>query len=279
MKKICLRLGIILVLIAIVIVSILLVRAKTYKVQNPVATIQIEGYDNPIKVELDPQAAPDAVANFIKLSNNGYYTNCKLNVGDSEIAVDSSIEKAKLSNLIEDPQPDYVYGIKGDTLSNGYDNLLKNKKGSIYMVFPSDVNATSVADYYNSANAEFAISTKDNNAYDGYYAVFGNVIEGMEVIDAISGANEEIKEETSDGTVEINETQDTTADETENSTEESDEKTITIKSITVDTFGVDYGMPEIFDYSSKYGQQSYSLDDLSGYTTDGSAEYTIPAEE
>ena len=42
---------------------------ETRKVQNPVATLEVENYGN-IKIELYPEYAPNTVANFINLINN-----------------------------------------------------------------------------------------------------------------------------------------------------------------------------------------------------------------
>lgn len=39
---------------------------------------------------------------------------------------------------------------------------------------------------------------------------------------------------------------------TENKDEAEQKETITITSITVDTFGIDYGMPEVFNFDGKY---------------------------
>ena len=50
MKDILLKLGILTAAIVIVVLGVVLVRAKTQKVQNPIATIQIEGYDKPVKI-------------------------------------------------------------------------------------------------------------------------------------------------------------------------------------------------------------------------------------
>ena len=44
----------------------------TKKVQNPVATIEVENFGT-IKVELYPDMAPNTVTNFIALANNGFY--------------------------------------------------------------------------------------------------------------------------------------------------------------------------------------------------------------
>ena len=92
MKKIFLRIGIILVTIAIIVEGVFLVKAKTYKAQNPIATIQFEGYDNPIKIELDPQSAPNAVANFIKLINSGYYNDFKMTIDTDSLLGDESMQ-------------------------------------------------------------------------------------------------------------------------------------------------------------------------------------------
>jgi hypothetical protein len=73
-------------MVAIVFVGVGLVRNKTYKPQNPVATIQFEGYDKPVKVELDPQSAPNAVANFVKLANSGFYSNFKMDIEENRIS-------------------------------------------------------------------------------------------------------------------------------------------------------------------------------------------------
>lgn len=235
MKKVCLSIAIVLVCIAIIFIGVRLVQSKTYDVQNPIATIQIEGYDKPIKIELDPQAAPNAVSNFIKLANNGFYTNFKMHIEEDRILGDESMEMAKLSNIMEYPEKDYVYGIKGDFITNGFDNLLKHKKGVITMERDDYSYFGYAEEGYNSANCNFALLTEDIEGYNGYYAAFGKVVEGMDVLDAIAATRvEEKKDENT-----------TTTEESSKTTEESNVNIITIKSISVDTFGVDYGIPEV----------------------------------
>lgn len=225
MKRILLTIGIALVSIAIIIVGWFLIKAKTDKPQNPIATIVVEGYDNPIKIELDPQSAPNAVANFIKLANNGFYTDFKMTIEENRILGDESMEKATMSNIQEYPQSDYVYGIKGDFLQNKVNNLIKHKKGVITMERDDYSYFGLYEEGYNSANCNFAILTKDIENYNGYYAGFGKVVEGMDVLDKISASRVEEKED-----------------------EKSDKNVITIKSISVDTFGSDYGIPEVVNY-------------------------------
>lgn len=47
-------------------------KKATFTRQNPVATMEVENFGT-IKMELYPDQAPEAVANFIKLANNGFY--------------------------------------------------------------------------------------------------------------------------------------------------------------------------------------------------------------
>ena len=231
MKKILLSLGIVIVAVAIVAVGVLLIKGKTYKPQNPIATIQIEGYEKPIKIELDPQSAPNAVANFIKLANNGFYTDFKMRIAEDRIFGDETAQMAKLSNITENPQEDYVYGIKGDFIRNGFDNLLKHQKGVITMERDDFSYFGYTEEGYNSANCNFSILTDNKENYNGYYAAFGKVIEGMDVVDAIAATRVE-----------------TTDENAEQTTEDDTKNVITIKSISVDTFGLDYGMPETVNY-------------------------------
>ena len=101
------------------------------------------------------------------------------------------------------------YCIKGEFRINGVDNKLSHKRGVLSM-------ARSQAP--NSAGSQFFIMHKDAPHLDGAYAAFGKVTEGMDVVNKIA----------------------------EERTDYSDRplKTQKIKSMTVDTFGVEYPEPE-----------------------------------
>ena len=209
MKKILLSLGIVIVTVAIVAIGVLFIKGKTFKTQNPIATIQIEGYEKPIKVELDPQSAPNAVANFIKLANNGFYTNFKMTIGEDSILGNEKVQMAKLSNITENPQKDYVYGIKGEFSSNGFKNDLKHEPGVLSMARAMNPN---------SAGSQFFIMHETSPHLDGDYAAFGKVIEGLENVNAIA----EVRTDWSDRPLED----------------------VVMKRVTVETFGEEYGEPE-----------------------------------
>lgn len=232
MKKTILTISIAIVSIAILLVGFFIIRGKTYKVKNPVATIVIEGYEKPIKIELDPQSAPNAVANFIKLANSGFYNDYEMTIQEKSLTATDGKE-AHLSNLQENPEKDYVYGIKGDFLSNDVKNYIRHEKGVITMERDDYSYFGYTEEGYNSANAKFSILTDSESYLNGVSAAFGKVIEGTDVLDAIAATR-------------VDETNEKTA----NAKEDSEDKTqnvIKIKSITVDTFGIDYGMPQVFD--------------------------------
>ena len=101
------------------------------------------------------------------------------------------------------------YTIKGEFNSNGFKNSLKHTKGVISM-------ARTMAP--NSAGSQFFIMHEDAPHLDGQYAAFGCVTEGLDVVDAIAA----VKTDYSDRPLQ-------------------EQK---IKSMTVDTFGVEYPEPE-----------------------------------
>lgn len=101
------------------------------------------------------------------------------------------------------------YGIKGEFSSNGVENNLKHTEGVLSM-------ARSMMP--NSAGSQFFIMHKTSPHLDGSYAAFGKITEGMDIVNKIA----ELPTDYSDRPVEPQ----------------------VIKSITVDTFGVDYPEPE-----------------------------------
>ena len=101
------------------------------------------------------------------------------------------------------------YSIKGEFSHNGIKNDLKHTPGVLSMA------RTMIPD---SAGSQFFIMHKEYPSLDGEYAAFGKVTEGMDVVNTIA----EIPTDYNDRPV-------------------HDQR---IKSMTVDTFGVDYPEPE-----------------------------------
>jgi cyclophilin family peptidyl-prolyl cis-trans isomerase len=124
-----------------------------------------------IIIQLDGRRAPITVSNFTKLIKEKYFDGTIFHRVIPNFMIQGGGFNKELMNL--EPV---------DTIANESGNGLKNLRGSIAMARTSDPH---------SANAQFFINTKDNsflNPKSGNwgYAVFGNVIDGMDIIDKIS---------------------------------------------------------------------------------------------
>lgn len=132
--------------------------------------IQVEDYGT-IVIHLRADVAPITVANFQKLVSEGFY--------------DGLIFHRVIENFMiqgGDPKGNGTGGssetIKGEFESNGVQNDLSHKRGVISMAR----NSISM----DSASSQFFICHADSTYLDGDYAAFGEVIYGLEVVDAIA---------------------------------------------------------------------------------------------
>ena len=101
------------------------------------------------------------------------------------------------------------YTIKGEFTRNGVKNDLKHDRGVLSMAR---------AMHPNSAGSQFFIMVEKAPHLDGDYAAFGKVVEGMDVADAIVYADRDVRTD-------------------------RPRKDQRMKSVTVETFGVDYPAP------------------------------------
>lgn len=140
--------------------------------ENPIVTITMEN-DKKIVIELEPKTAPNTVANFISLVEDGFY--------DGLI-----FHRVIPGFMIQGGDPDSTgmggpdYAIKGEFTSNGFDNTLTHERGVISMARSQDPD---------SAGSQFFIMTEQATHLDGDYAAFGKVTEGMETVDEIVAAD------------------------------------------------------------------------------------------
>ncbi len=259
-KIVLLIIAIILVVAGIVFVGYGFYKKATVDIQNPVATIEVENYGT-IKVELYPDQAPNTVTNFIRLANRGFYNGLTFHRTIPDFMIQGGDKEAtgsgspKLSDIKDNIKDDAIYNIEGEFLANGYNNTLKHKKGVISMARKdyssySSINPQLTTYGYNSAGSQFFIMTKDSTSLDGYYAAFGEVKEGMDVVEKI--ANVEVYYRSS----ELKEGESAPKDSDGNTiSSDKPKKAPVIKSITVETYGVDYGTPktvEEFDMNTWY---------------------------
>ena len=143
---------------------------ETDEVTTTVA-IDVQLYGT-IVIELYPDVAPITVANFQKLVAEGFYNGS----GFHRIIEGFMIQGGRTPLGKADPPE-----ILGEFAANGVENDLKHERGVISMAR---------TDFYDSASSEFFIVHETENAthLDGYYAAFGRVVDGMDVVDAIAEA-------------------------------------------------------------------------------------------
>lgn len=256
--KVLLILGILLTIAAIAFACYGVYRKLTLNVPNPVTTMEVEGYGT-IKIELYPDKAPNTVSNFIRLANRGFYNGTTFHRTMPNFVIQGGgktgdgTDSPKLSDIIDNGAENY-YNIPGEFIANGYEkNNLKHEKGVISMARSDYSYYGYTKEGYNSAGCQFFIMTENNNQLDGLYAAFGKVIEGMDVVEKIS--NVEVFYRDAD----LKEGEEAPKDEKGNKiASDTPKKQPVIKSVSVETYGIDYGMPETvapFDLSSLLANQ------------------------
>ena len=133
------------------------------------AIIEVEKY-GVIEVELDHNAAPLTVDNFIKLANKGFYNGLTFHRIIKGFMIQGGCPKGNGTG-----GPGYT--IKGEFADNGFNNPIKHERGVISMARAMDPN---------SAGSQFFIMHQAAPHLDGQYAAFGKVTSGFEVVDAIA---------------------------------------------------------------------------------------------
>ena len=188
-----------------------------YKEDSPVQTSWKPGDKYPvitltmadggvIKAELYPDKAPNTVHNFISLAKSGYFEG-------------RVFHRAKAGFMIQGGSPNgdgtsvgFPYSIKGEFAANGFmqNADLKHTRGVLSMARTNDPN---------SAGCQFFIMHADYPSLDGLYASFGKVTSGLDVVDKI------------------------VAMPTTGNPNDLLITPVAIKSVKVDTFGIDYPAP------------------------------------
>jgi peptidyl-prolyl cis-trans isomerase B (cyclophilin B) len=178
---------------------------------NPVATITMSDGAQ-MRFELYPDKAPNTVANFISLANGGKYNNRQFFRVVAGVLIQGG-----------DPEDNGTggpgYTIKGEFSENGFKgNDISHLRGTISMARQSG---------YDTAGSQFFIMQGSYSEYDGKYAAFGRAADEqtLSVLDAIAAQPTD-----------------------------SNYLPLTrqvIRSVSVDTFGVDYGEPQKIENEDK----------------------------
>lgn len=139
--------------------------------------VRLETNKGVILLELDSKAAPKTVENFLGYVHDGFYNGTIFHRVIKGFMIQGG-------GFTEDMQQKSTHA----PITNEADNGLQNKRGTVAMARTMDPH---------SATAQFFINTVDNSFLDhkgktsnGWgYCVFGKVVEGMNVVDAIESVS------------------------------------------------------------------------------------------
>jgi len=132
------------------------------KMSNKIAII--ETGKGTIKLELYEDKAPITAKNFIELAGSGFYDGLTFHRYEPGFVIQGG-----------DPNGDGT-GSSGKTIPLETNPELTHVKGAVAMARAQDPN---------SASSQFYITLEDSHFLDGSYAVFGKVIEGMDVAEQL----------------------------------------------------------------------------------------------
>lgn len=156
-----------------------------------------------IVVELNPEEAPITVANFKKLVAEDFYDGLIFHRVIESFMIQGGDPKGNGTGGADED-------IKGEFSMNKVENNIKHVRGTISMARSGhpyegyhnagyvDIPYEEREPYYNSASSQFFIVTQtsknNTSSLDGNYAAFGQVIEGMEVVDKIAAVKTDEKD-------------------------------------------------------------------------------------
>lgn len=145
------------------------------------AVIDVQDYGE-IYLVMYADIAPATVTNFVNLATSGFYDGLTFHRVMNGFMIQGGDPKADGSGNSE-------YTIPGEFIKNGFNNTVSHTRGTISMARTED---------YDSASCQFFIMHEEFLELDEYYAAFGKVLSGMNVVDAICTA---VPVEDNNGTV------------------------------------------------------------------------------
>ena len=136
-------------------------------------TVDLDTTQGTIRLELDEEKAPETVKNFINNVENGHY--------------DGTVFHRVIKGFMVQGggfEPGMKQKPTGNPIRNEASNGLKNARYTIAMARTSDPHSATAQFFINAADNAF-LDFKSETQSGWGYAVFGRVVKGSEVIDAI----------------------------------------------------------------------------------------------
>jgi peptidyl-prolyl cis-trans isomerase B (cyclophilin B) len=136
-------------------------------------TVDLDTSQGTIRLELDDEKAPETVKNFLTNVENGHY--------------DGTVFHRVIKGFMVQGggfEPGMKQKPTGNPIRNEASNGLKNAKYTVAMARTSDPHSATAQFFINAADNAF-LDFKSESGSGWGYAVFGKVVKGSEVIDAI----------------------------------------------------------------------------------------------
>jgi peptidyl-prolyl cis-trans isomerase B (cyclophilin B) len=136
-------------------------------------TVDLETSQGTIRLELDDEKAPQTVKNFITNVENGHY--------------DGTVFHRVIKGFMVQGggfEPGMKQKPTGNPIQNEASNGLKNAKYTVAMARTSDPHSATAQFFINAADNAF-LDFKSESGSGWGYAVFGKVVKGSEIVDAI----------------------------------------------------------------------------------------------
>ena len=143
----------------------------------PKPRVRLDTSYGPVVVELEPDVAPETVANFLRYVNEGFYTDTIFHrVIDGFMVQGGGL----LKDMTEKPCHDPIHNEARMALRAG----LKNTRGTLAMARTEDPDSASAQFYINTANNP-DLDPVESDPKSAGYCVFGRVVSGMAAVDKI----------------------------------------------------------------------------------------------
>ncbi|MEE4603737.1 MAG: peptidylprolyl isomerase [Desulfobacteraceae bacterium] len=138
--------------------------------------VEMETSKGKFVIELFPEKAPDTVKNFLNYVDAKFYDGTIFHRVIPKFMIQGGGFTADMKR-----KP------AGAPIKNEADNGLKNDRGTIAMARTNDPHSATAQFFINTVNNDF-LNHKSKTQQGWGYVVFGKVVAGMDVVDAISSA-------------------------------------------------------------------------------------------
>jgi peptidyl-prolyl cis-trans isomerase B (cyclophilin B) len=146
-----------------------------YPQEDQMSLVTISTSAGDIHLELDAENAPITVANFLQLAKDGYYNGTIFHrIIDGFMVQGGGLDE----NMA--PKPTGT-----EPIQNEANNGLKNDRGTLAMARTMDAHSATGQFFINHKDNDFLNHTSETSQGWGY-AVFGSVIDGMDIVDQIA---------------------------------------------------------------------------------------------